>query len=643
MLLMRFLPLPAIRKLLIPCVLASALVGVNIAPASAATGPLVVAKGDLAVSLLSGEVDEYTSSGTFVQKLMDSSDGLGLPTGSAFDGNGNLYVTDFSKNQILRRDALTGAVTVFASNTSLGNGHTFNSPESIVFNRGYTQMLVSDANRDGSGGGINVVDMATGAGVGFYPLPSSSGSEGTGESDWLAFDANSNLFMTNENPTQGIMKIDTGTGDVVLPSFAPNLPNYGYALSFDKSGNLWLGDTDRILEFNAGGTSIRTITNSSFSQIFAAVFNPTGDQFYAGDLSTGSVFNYDLGGNLVGNFNTGSGVSGLSVAGAAVPPNVNRRYVALGDSVPYGHGLVNPGFKSVDGFPPQQGPSALAYPSLLASSLGLTLNMRSSGCKLDADNLAVSGADSDRADTETPDNDCPSMVLPGGIGISRVPHKAVDPEELGAANLTADQPALVSIQVGADDINFGGCLESELQLPGIPFATHPEACLQGLPGQRSLSKDMTADLAELRTALNSIITQVEKAAPHASILLVDYYQIVPGPKDPLFNDGSFICTDLRFAVPGSEFRTNIYNDAQLLLGNLNATIRHVADSHPEVVFADIAHVFDGHAMCSAPNGSSGTSRIFTEAWRAAHPTALGQQEIADRLEAICAAKGCSGR
>ncbi len=252
---------------------------------------------------------------------MDSSDGLGLPAGSAFDGNGNLYVTDFTNNQVLKRDALTGTVTVFASNSMLGNGQNFDSPESIVFNRGYTQMLVSGANRFGSGGGINVVDVATGTGAGFYRLPSSSGSEGTGESDWLAFDANSNLFMTNENPAQGVMKVDTATGDVVLPSFAPNLPNYPYALSFDKSGNLWVGDTDRILKFDSSGALLQTITNGSFNTVFAAVFNSAGDQFYAGDLNTGAVYTYDLSGGLQSSFNAGSGVSGLSVAGAVVPPN----------------------------------------------------------------------------------------------------------------------------------------------------------------------------------------------------------------------------------------------------------------------------------------------------------------------------------
>jgi hypothetical protein len=286
-----------------------------------AVGSTVISKGDLAVSLLNGEVDEFTPSGTFVQKLITSADGLGLPTGSAFDGNGNLYVTDFTNNQILKREALTGAVSVVASNTTLGNGHAFNAPESTVFNRGYSQMFVSDANRDGPGGGINVVDTATGGGVAFYPLPSSQGSEGAGEADWLAFDANSNLFMTNENPTQGVMKVDANTGDVVQPSFAPNLPDYGYALSFDKNGNLWVGDTSSILEYDPSGATVKTITNPSFSLIFSAVFNPAGDQFYAGDLNTGSVYTYALSGNLLGSFSAGSGVSGLSVAGAVVPPN----------------------------------------------------------------------------------------------------------------------------------------------------------------------------------------------------------------------------------------------------------------------------------------------------------------------------------
>jgi sugar lactone lactonase YvrE len=322
---------PVVKRLALlgSITLTAGIVFVVVHPATVGATPAVIAKGDLAVSLLSGEVDEYTPSGTFVQELISGADGLSTPTGSAFDGNGNLYVTDFSNDQILERDALTGAVSTFASNATLANGHSFNAPESIVFSKGYSQMFVSNANREGAGGGINIVDTATGKGAGFYPLPSSNGSEGAGESDWLAFDANSTLYMTNESPSQGVMKVDTGTGDIVQPSFVADLPNYGYAISFDKDGNLWVGDTDNILEFRTDGTAARTISNPDFSQIFSAVFNATGDRLYAGDLATGSIYTYDLSGNLVGNFNAGSGVSGLSVAGAAIPPNTGTGSTAV--------------------------------------------------------------------------------------------------------------------------------------------------------------------------------------------------------------------------------------------------------------------------------------------------------------------------
>jgi hypothetical protein len=279
-----------------------------------------ITSGDIIASQYTlDQVNEYTPTGTLVQTLMSAANGLQLPAGSAVDASGNLYVTDFNGNQILKRDATTGAVSVFSNNTILGNGHVFNSPESVAFNADFSRLYVSDANRNGPGGGINVLDAATGHGLAFFPLPSSFGSDGTGESDWLAFNASNVLFMTNESTTQGVMQVNQTTGDIVTPSLVSNLPNVGYALSFDKNGNLWLGDTNTILEYSSTGTLEKTITNSSFSTIFAAVFNPTGDQFFAGDLDTGRIFTYDLSGTLLNSFSAGGGISGLAVAGAKLP------------------------------------------------------------------------------------------------------------------------------------------------------------------------------------------------------------------------------------------------------------------------------------------------------------------------------------
>ncbi len=128
--------------------------------------------------------------------------------------------------------------------------------------------------------------------------------------------------MTNENSTQGVMQVNTTSGDVIQPSFIPNLPTIGYALSFDKNGNVWVGDTNAVLEYSPSGVLLQTITDPSFNTIFAATFNPAGDTFYAGDLGSGSVFTYNLSGTQLGSFNVGSGISGLSVAGSIVTPKV---------------------------------------------------------------------------------------------------------------------------------------------------------------------------------------------------------------------------------------------------------------------------------------------------------------------------------
>jgi hypothetical protein len=329
------------------------------------------------------------------------------------------------------------------------------------------------------------------------------------------------------------------------------------------------------------------------------------------------------------------------------------RYVALGDSIPYGHGLANPDKTTESGLPPNQGPSTLAYPSQLAANLGLTMTVRKSGCALEGDQAAVSGAASDRANTDsTTDDNCPNFRL-GGFSFSTQPHKGVDQEELMAADLATHKPALVTLQVGADDINFTGCLTSELGIPsGIPglvTIAHPESCVQGPSSNRHLSKDVNDDLRELGASLQRILAKIESAAPHASIVLVDYYQIIPRPSDTLYRDGSLVCNDL--TLKNTAARTAIYHDAQLLQSGLNAVIQATAKAHHEVGFVDLGSVpdFADHAMCTAPDGGnpgpSSQARIFDgPTWRVAHPTALGQQAIAARIEADCASKfSCVGR
>src|SRR5580692_10648538 len=95
----------------------------------------------------------------------------------------------------------------------------------------------------------------------------------------------------------------------------------------------------------------------------------------------------------------------------APSPTQTVRAVALGDSVPYGHGLANPYLTPQIGLPSSdvsQGPSTLAYPTLVAAHLGLTMTVRPTNCHLEGDQLAISGAVADPADNPARDGQCPN-------------------------------------------------------------------------------------------------------------------------------------------------------------------------------------------------------------------------------------------
>src|SRR5580658_2233366 len=92
------------------------------------------------------------------------------------------------------------------------------------------------------------------------------------------------------------------------------------------------------------------------------------------------------------------------------PPAPTTRAVALGDSVPYGHGLANPYLTPQIGLPPgavSQGPSLQAYPTLVAKDLGHTMTVRPTNCHLTGDQLAISGAVADAGDNTSRDGQCP--------------------------------------------------------------------------------------------------------------------------------------------------------------------------------------------------------------------------------------------
>jgi hypothetical protein len=370
-------------------------------------------------------------------------------------------------------------------------------------------------------------------------------------------------------------------------------------------------------------------------------------------------------------------VVGAVVAGAvllatrpgqpAPSPTQSTRAVAFGDSVPYGHGLVNPygtpqlGLLSHD---ISQGPSTLAYPSLVATQVGLTMQARPSNCPLVDDQLAISGAEAETADNTQPSAQCLTSTE-RNLGA-----------EIDAAHLGQHPARLVLLQAGADDIHFSQCLEYELARvlgAGIGLGTN---CVSN----GAVAPQVATELSAVRSSLAAAI---ERIAPDAAtVAVLNYYQPVPPPSQ-IADDAALSGLGTNLVCSG--LKTNASSTAaaaQVVLTALNDAIGGaVADARAHgahnALLVDVSHAMDGHGICTADpwvfsaesisdatladdgakivaakactaagsvlhsGGACGSlvtsadgakQSIKDHVWRTAHPTAAGQRAIAVLVE-----------
>jgi hypothetical protein len=304
--------------------------------------------------------------------------------------------------------------------------------------------------------------------------------------------------------------------------------------------------------------------------------------------------------------------------GPAPSPPASVRAVALGDSVPYGHGLANPYLTPQIGLPRNdvsQGPAAHAYPSTVAAHFGLTMTVRAGNCRLVGDQLAISGAVATPADNTQPSGQC----LPQQI-------RNLD-DEIAAAEFKAHPARLVLLQDGADDIHFGECLEYELaRVLGTSLGLGTNCVANA-----AVTPAIAADLSRVRRGLASAIEQI---APDAgTVAVLDYYQPIPAPSEVADDSGfsglgnDLVCTGLKANASSTAAA------AQVVLSALNTAIAGaVADARGHgvhnVVLVDVAHALDGHGLCTA------------------HPWVFSAERISDATlaadtEQVLAAKTCS--
>lgn len=162
----------------------------------------------------------------------------------------------------------------------------------------------------------------------------------------------------------------------------------------------------------------------------------------------------------------------------------------------------------------------------------------------------------------------------------------------------------MTVQVGADDIDFAACLAYLLGVPPNPWM-HVENCVdQDRKGNYRVTQKVATELKSLQDGLGKTINAVHDAAPNAQILLVNYYQIIPSANAALAGS-SAVCRDLRASRKGGNWRTSIRAQADFLQQSLNNSIGSAANDHDYV---------------------------------------KGQQTIADAILAICSdlPKGCRG-
>jgi hypothetical protein len=349
-------------------------------------------------------------------------------------------------------------------------------------------------------------------------------------------------------------------------------------------------------------------------------------------------------------------------------PTQSVRAVALGDSVPYGHGLANPYLTPQIGLPSSdvsQGPSTLAYPSLVAAKLGLTMTVRPTNCHLEGDQLAISGAVADAADNIARDGQCPNP-----------PQQARNlGDEIAASGLSQHPARLVLLQDGADDIQFADCLENQLaRIMNVNLGLGTDCLVNG-----AVTPALANELANVRSSLASAIEQVAPDA--ATVAVLNYYQPIPQPGQIASgtslsgSETNLVCTGLKANAASTSAA------ADFVLSKLNASVAAaVADARAHgvhnVVLIDVAHAFDGHGICTAdpwafssepvpdttlaadaehilaakactaardavhaiPCSSEVASADQAEltlkdyVWRAAHPTADGQRALAAAVD-----------
>ena len=282
-------------------------------PNSAGADTTVFQSGQVFASVGFSTVNVYDgSSGNQITSLTDDT-GEPYTAGSAFDAEGNFYVTDDINGDISEFSPSGTPVPTFA--TGLSN------PLSLVFDNSgnlYVGQQTTPYIAEFSPSGQRLPDIG--------PLA----TEVYGD-DWIDLASDQCTFYYTTEGTD-ILRYNKCT-NTQLPNFnqVPFIDGAAYEVRILQNGNVLVADSGAVLELNSDGNVIQTYSCSSLpgcqGQLFAVSVDPSGTSFWTGDSASGNVWQIDTAtGQVMQTVNTNAAyLYGLSVddqlmAATSAPP-----------------------------------------------------------------------------------------------------------------------------------------------------------------------------------------------------------------------------------------------------------------------------------------------------------------------------------
>jgi hypothetical protein len=273
-------------------------------PSSALAVPTQFNTGDVLAGVGAGQIGLYSGSGTLRDRL-DNTTGSSEQTGMCFDGDGNLYSTNFSANSMSK----------FNSQGELLDanfGSSFNrSPEScVVDSSGNIYVGQADGSADllkfnTSGDLLDSFELETTA-------------RGT---DWIDLSGDQcTLFYTSENSEVKRFNVCT---DTQLADFASGLERPCFALRIRPNGEVMVACRSQVYRLSSSGSVLQTYPvdriDCADCFLFALNLDPNGSSFWTGSLPDGRIRKVNIeSGGVEASFTAeivGGSMAGLAIVG----------------------------------------------------------------------------------------------------------------------------------------------------------------------------------------------------------------------------------------------------------------------------------------------------------------------------------------